>query len=160
MPPAVTVKVLGVEELHFKLTEGVPKPIKRMMFHIRGAALKAAKEGAKPHPVDKGTIALTIKGFANTARIENLSARIWTNAPIAVDVERGRKPGNPPSLAATKRWAKRHGISTHPAVLRKRMKQRGTEGIHFMEKAGDKTRGRLSEFIAEAEAAIKADWNK
>lgn len=156
----VTVKVFGSEELHFKLTEGVPKPVKRMMFHIRGAALKAAKEEAKPHAVDKGTLANSIKGAARTARIENLSARIWTNLPVAVQAEEGRKPGNPPSLAATKRWAKRHGISTHPAMLRKQMKKRGTRGIHFMEKAGDKTRGRLSEFIAEAEAGIKAEWNK
>jgi sRNA-binding carbon storage regulator CsrA len=156
----VTTKVIGLEKLHVKLGEEIPQEYKRMMFHIRGSALKAAKAKAKPHPGDVGSLAASIKG---AARVQQLSARIWTNLPVAVEVEQGRRPESAPGYRALQRWMKRHGVKASPKavkILRSHIKARGTKGVQFMEEAGEETQARLPEFIAAAEAAIKRAWDK
>jgi len=156
----VTTKVIGLEKLSRSIGEDIPQEFKRMMFKIRGHAQKQAKERAKPHVGDVGSLANTIRGATVISR---MTARIWTNLPVAVEAEQGRRPGNPPSSRALQRWMKRHGLAADwrsVRAVRKMIEARGTQGVRFMEGAGEDTRQHLPEFIAEAEAAIKRAWDK
>jgi hypothetical protein len=159
----VVTKVIGLEELHIKLTEGVPLPVKRMMFKVRGHALKRAKEAAKPHSGDTGALANALKASVATSGKIALSARVFTNLPIAREVEEGRRGGSkPPTFRSIQRWAKRHGIDASPKNIRllRRAIARRTEGVHFMESAGEDTLVKLPEWVIDAEREIKAGWDK
>lgn len=155
-----SVTVIGGEKLHVKLDDGIPKPIKRMGFQVRGHMLKWSKIEADP-PGSTHRIANSIKGaFVANEKIA-FKARIWSNNPVAVDVEEGRKGGTLPTIAAVRRWAKRRGLSTHPAILRKlRKAMNRTKGLHFMGKTAKSTQEELPRYIREAEDAIRAEWNK
>lgn len=154
----VSVKVLGLEKLHGKLGDGVPAEFKRFIFKLKGHALKEAKERAKPHSGDVGSVAQSLKGFASVA---TLTARISTGLPIARQVEEGRKGGKPPGPRQLQRWMKRHNIPADwrtVKAMRAAMKSRGTKGVAFMEGAGRDTQEHLPGFIDEAEAGIRKAW--
>jgi len=154
MATSITVTVKGLEELQRKLAD-TPKPLKRMMFRVRGHLLKAAKEGAKPHPGDKGTLANTIKGSVTGTGVA-LTSRTFTSNPIAQDVEKGRS-GSHMGVGQAILFKKRHpGVSL---TVRQLIKLRKTRGVHFMEKAAEDTAAKLPEFIRNTEAQIEREFN-
>lgn len=155
---AMTVTVLGREKLQHKLLDSTPAEFKRFLFRLRGHALKQAKERGKPHPADVGSLANSIKGAAS---VPTMTARVWTNLPIAVQVEQGRRRGNPPGPRQLQRWMKRHNIPADwrtVKAMRASIKSRGTKGVAFMEGAGRDTQEKLPGFIDEAEAGIRKAW--
>lgn len=153
---AFKVVVVGEEKLHKNINDDIPKSVKKLGFEIRGKLLKQAKENAKPRGAT-GRLADSIKGqFVANQKIA-FKARVFSNNPVARDVEEGRK-GSQPSLAAVKRWAKRLGLDTHRSTLRRLQKaMRHSRPLRYMERAAEDTN--IGPLIREAEAAIEREWS-
>lgn len=159
----IQVDVLGLERLRRKLRD-VPEAIRPLMTEAGGFAHGKAREYAKPHPVDKGTLAEQMK-FRLASGAIPLEARIYparSIAGIARTVEEGRRPGKPPPAATIARWAKRHGYPVISAgfQLQREIRRRGTKGVKMFERAAKETEAKLPELMRNVARQIETRWGR
>lgn len=130
----MSVQVQGVEELAARLERaGRFVPVQQLVEEAGRVAQERARTYARPHPVDKGTLA---EGITLDVRsLEAVVAPVRRVAGIARTVEEGRRPGQRPPKATIGRWAQAHGIGTDPWVLATDIARRGTRGLHMFERA-------------------------
>lgn len=154
-----TVKVEGLEKLQGKLGK-VLQAVRPLLEKAAKFATKEAVTRLDERPGATGRLATATKWDLAPGAIP-LHARVFHATPISLDVERGRPVGRPqPPTAAMERWANRAGISVHPFVLARQIKQRGTKGVFFMKKAAEATQKKMSQFVNEAAASIESMWGK
>ena len=152
-----SAELLGEEE-HIRRLTHIPDAVRPFMFHAAGTARKEAKERAKPHPVDLGTLANTVRSEVDRAAIP-LYARAYTDNDVAGQLEEGRRPGGrAPTVRRASRWLFRHGIHANPVQWARQVAEHGTRGVLFMAKARDVTAAKLPEMIREAERQIESKW--
>lgn len=158
MAQPFSTQVKGLEELHRKLDDGIPKAVRRDIFQLRGSALKKAKEEAKPHAGDTGALAESIKASVTLTAAIPFKLRVFTAAPIATEVEEGRK-GTHMTAGQALRFKRRHpGVSL---TVRQLVKLPRTKGVQFMEKTGVASLDTyIPEFVDKAERTTKAEWDK
>lgn len=101
------------------------------------AVLRKARSAATPHPgQDTGEIGQSIKSTL-LGNGTSFYARLYSRDEGAVALNYGRGPGQPmPPLSEIEEWAYRHGIDVkYGWIIAKRISERGTKGIHFIEQA-------------------------
>lgn len=155
------VEVEGVESLVRKL-ERVPTAVRPMLEEAAKFAHGKAKEYAKPHPVDKGTIADKVK-FKIAPGAVPLEAFVFPAKQvmgIALTLEEGRRPGKRPPAATIERWARRHGIAENGWVLAQRIAQRGTKGVKMFERAALDTERELPKIVGKAAEKIEREFGR
>jgi hypothetical protein len=93
-------------------------------------------------------------------RVSNTEVRFWNEAPYAIIIERGRRPGaTPPPVKALIPWVKRKlGVSTAEAkgvayVVARSIGRKGTKGKKVLIRAMSELREALE---AEISAALEA----
>jgi hypothetical protein len=155
-----TAELTGEEEYIRRLTH-VPEAVRPFMFRAAGTMRKEGKERAKPHAVDLGTLANTVRSEVDRAGIP-LYARAYTNNPIAAQVEEGRHPGGrAPTVRRAARWLTRHGVTgVNWAAWARMVGERGTRAVRFMAKAGEVTAAKLPSMIRDAEREIQSKWRR
>ena len=155
----IEVDVRGLRRLSRKLEE-VPGATRDLMERAVKFAHEEARKGARPHSVDKGTLAEGLR-FEIAPGPVPLQARVYPTrriAGIALTVEEGRRPGRRPPVEAIGRWARRHGIATNPWRLAREIGQRGTKGIKFMARAVELTKRKLPELVREVGKEVEGRW--
>ena len=162
------VEVVGLAALQARLQPGrLLQPTSQFIEDLGKAGQRTAQRAAKPHPADKGTLGraihLEISSDRKTARI----APDRSISGIAFTIEEGRKPGRRPPYKAIKQWAIAHGIvpagkgnSAQVKALRETIKDRGTQGVHYMAQAQEATDKALHHGIPRTEKEIKAIWDR
>jgi len=154
-----SVKIEGLEKMQAKLAK-VPQAWKPLLEEAAKFATKEAVTRLDERPGATGKLATATKWKLAPGAIP-LHARVFHATPISLDVERGRPAGRPqPPIAAMERWARRAGISVHPFVLARQIKQRGTKGVFFMKKAREATAKKVPELVKEAAASIEKMWGR
>lgn len=155
--PALNVEIEGLEKLQRKLAR-VPEAIKPLMENAAKFATKEAVDTLSDRPGATGRLSQATKWELAPGAIP-LHARVFHATPISQDVDIGRPAGRPqPPIAAMERWARRAGISVHPFVLAKQIKERGTKGVFFMKRAAEATAKKLPELVNEAVRSIERMW--
>jgi len=155
------VKIIGLEQLTKKLQADhllgppIKKAMQKSMLFVEGEARK----GAKPHAVDTGELARSIKSSLGPEAVP-LSAKVFTNKIYALPAEFGRKPGKMPPVDAIAGWVRRHGIGVPPFVIARAIGRRGTKGIFYMKKAAEAGQKKIPGFFKEAASAIEKIWGK
>lgn len=153
--------------------KGIPRLLERMRElplvsrEIMGEGLRyaqdRAQEFAKPHPVDKGTLAGGMK-FEIAPSAVPLSGRVFTTSNIAPTVEEGRKPGQAPHSDQIRPWVESHrsllGITGTAYAVAREIGRRGTRGVKFMARAVEETNKKLPEIVRTAEQRMLARWNR
>lgn len=76
----------------------------------------------------------------------SLTGRVGPSARYGFWVERGRRPGRQPPIAAIAGWARRHGVS--PFVVARAIGRRGTRPQPFVEPSIARNRQRLEAIFA------------
>ena len=154
-----SVKIEGLEKMQAKLAK-VPQVWKPLLEKAAKFATKEAVTRLDERPGATGRLATATKYDLAPGAIP-LHARVFHATPISLDVEHGRPAGRPqPPTAAMERWARRAGISVHPFVLARQIKERGTKGVFFMKKAAEATKKKVPEFVREAAASIEKMWGR
>jgi hypothetical protein len=156
----MSVEVEGVQRLTRKL-EHVLDPLQpELVVLVRGIEAKA-REFAKPHAVDKGTLGYTVKSeIAPQGRALYELARVYTRSGIAQTVEEGRRPGKPPPVKAIARWAVLHGVSTKAWHLVQDIRQRGTRGVFFMSRAAEWGEREVERTMRNIALEIRRRWGR
>lgn len=165
----VSVHVEGLDKLVVKLAH-VTDPIPHLLQEAGEFARDRVKEYAKPHPVDKGTLAEGIR-FELAGKGVNLQALIkpaYSIWGIAEVVERGRFPGRPPTVDRFKRWALLHRYITPVPYLAegeawkltRYIAHHGTKGVRMFARAADETDKKLPALVADTTARIEKEWRK
>jgi hypothetical protein len=76
----------------------------------------------------------------------DLTGEVGPSVKYGIYVERGRRPGRPPPVAAVAGWARRHGVS--PFLVARAIGRKGTRPAPFLLPAYEKNRGRITELFA------------
>ena len=170
MPKGETfnVQVHGLDVLQAKLdSRRFMGPVRQELIErAADAAHKKAREAAKPHPADKGTlgraIELHFENKGNTARISPPPQV----AGLAFTIEEGRRPGGRPPYRKLKAWMISHniipegkGTSAQVQALRSDIRHHGTKGVHFMQQAAELADHTMKQRIPPTERAIKTKWD-
>jgi len=158
---AITVEIEGLDKLVKKLGH-VTDPMGDLVKEAGEFAKKKVREYAKPHPVDKGTLAagmgmeLTGKGVAMRALISPAHA-IWG---IAQTVEEGRRAGKPPPIKSIERWGVAHGFINKGEgyKLQIEIAAHGTKGVKMFERAAKDTDKALPKMVEESKKRVEAAW--
>jgi len=162
----LTVEAHGLPALHAKLRDGrLFKPTSDFLGDLGRTGQKTAQRASKPHPADKGTL-----GRFVLLDIDKDKARVHmagSIANVAFTIEEGRRPGRRPPYTPIKKWAIAHGIipdakgnSAAVKELREDIKNRGTQGIHFMLQAQETVDKALHTGIPKTEHEIKKIWDR
>jgi hypothetical protein len=158
---ALSVKIEGMDRLlakldgHKLLGGPLKTALQKAALYVEGEARK----GAKPHSVDTGELARSIKSELGPGAIP-LHARVYSDKIYAYPAEFGRKPGKMPPVKAIAAWATRHGITIAPFVLARAIGKHGTKGLFYMKHAAEAGAKKIPTFMAEAAKAIEATWSK
>lgn len=161
------VEVHGLQALQAKLRDGrLLKPTKEFIEDLGKTARKTAQHESLGRGGKKGFgkfIFLDIEQGGNLARV-SVKGSV---AGIANTVEEGRRPGRRPPYTPIKKWAIAAGIvpdakgnSAAVKQLRENIKDRGTEGVHFMRKAQEVTDDALRHGVPKTENEIRKLWDK
>lgn len=154
-----SVEVKGADRLQRKLDEV------RKMRHIATLLHTAAdfieheaEQGTKPHSSDLGKLA---RGDFIRQEVKPLSARVFTNSPIVVEIDQGRQPGRMPPVRALARWAERHGIDRRRGFfIARAIGRRGSKPVHFFKRAAEAGEKRIRQLVGDAARAIESDWRR
>lgn len=74
-----------------------------------------------------------------------LTGRVGPTVGYGIVVERGRRPGKYPPIAAIQGWARRHGIP--PFLVARKIARRGTRPQPFVGPSLDRNRQRINEIF-------------
>ena len=163
------VKVVGLIKLENKLRH-LPSGIRPFFEKVGTFGQARMAKYAKPHPVDKGTLAegveFDIRGEARPLQMETHIGFVGRGfgsrssmANLAETINRGRRPGKPPSFKAIRRWLKSHHYAANPRAIQRVIAQRGTRGVGFLEKAEKDVRKEIPKLIDEVARAIEREWD-
>ena len=163
-----TVDVRGMDTLRQRLNSGhLLRPTRDFVQRAATAAHRTAQRAAKPHPADKGMgrlIVLDIQDGGKTAWVHPVRSNI---SGILLTIEEGRRPGKRPPYKPIKRWMTSHGIiagvrgdSKLVRLMRDRIRNVGTAGVHFMAQAAEVAEKALRDGVPETEREIKAMWER
>jgi hypothetical protein len=93
-----------------------------------------------------------------TSRIEGsgpvLTGRVGPTVRYGLFVERGRRPGRRPPVAALAGWARRHGVN--PFALARAIGRRGTRAQPFVEPSLERNRDQLRRIFERVGARLVA----
>lgn len=136
----VTVEVLGLEGLRRGLS-GAPKVMEREVRGAMEASLLSLEadmraNGARDTGRMTGSVSHRIEGSGVA-----LTGRAGPQVAYAFYVERGRRPGRYPPIAAIAGWARRHGIA--PFLVARAIARRGIRARPFVEPAYRRQRGAI-----------------
>ena len=121
-----------------------------------------ARTRAKPHSGDTGETARSIQielPRPGTPLAQQI-VRVFTLAPQAWALEKGRTSSRMPPSDAISDWLRRHGRDpTLGFVVARAIARKGTQGIHFMERAADAVRkavpGLLNDLARDIEGKFR-----
>jgi hypothetical protein len=82
----------------------------------------------------------------------NITGTVGPSLAYGAFVERGRRPGKYPPIAAISGWAKRHGIS--PFLVARAIARRGTRPQPFVAPSIQRNRGRIVTLFERAGARV------
>lgn len=161
------IEAHGLQALQAKLRDGrLLRPTKEFVEDLGKTARKTAQHESLGRGGKKGFgkfIFLDIEDGGNVARV-SVKGSV---AGIVNTVEEGRKPGRRPPHTPIKKWAIAAGVipdakgnSKLVRALREDIKERGTEGVHFMRKAQEVTDNALRHGVPKTENEIRKLWNK
>lgn len=74
-----------------------------------------------------------------------LTGRVGPTVGYGIVVERGRRPGKYPPIAAIQGWARRHGIP--PFLVARKIARRGTRPQPFVQPSLERNRQRINEIF-------------
>ena len=84
----------------------------------------------------------------------NLVGRVGPSVQYGLYVERGRRPGRRPPVAALRGWARRHGVN--PYAVARAIGRRGTRARPFLVPAYLRNAARIVRLFADAGAGVVA----
>jgi hypothetical protein len=144
---ALTIDVHGADELAARMGKAasgvIPSQTKTAMetslLLIEGDARRGVRR-------DSGRLQNSI-----THRISggggNLTGEVGPSVKYGIYVERGRRPGRPPPVAAVAGWARRHGIN--PFLVARAIGRKGVRAAPFLLPAYEKNKGRITDLFAK-----------
>lgn len=153
----ISYEVKGMAELVGKLQGGSGLIAAPLRTALTRSALLVQGEAQKLVPVDTGNLRRTITHRVDSAPIPTF-AIIGTNAPYAIYVHEGRRPGKMPPVQALLGWARRHGVN--PYVLARAIGRRGIRGRPFLRNALQRMRGQIDGALRTAARQIEANWRR
>jgi hypothetical protein len=119
-----------------------------------------ARRGARPHNVDRGELADSIKSSIDSDPVPGW-ARIATNKLYAVPMEYGRKPGRFPPVDVIEEWAVRHGYGEGKGfIFARAIARKGTRPLRFIRGAMEKLNQKLPQLIRHAEGQLVRTWRR
>lgn len=132
----IDVRIEGLE----KLQAGAAAAPATLLSETRTALLAGSLlvEGTARSLAPKDTGRL---GGSITHQISGLSSRIGPSVAYGLYVERGRRPGKPPPVAAIEPWARRRGAN--PFLVARAIGRRGTKPRPFLVPALTQNTGRI-----------------
>ena len=144
---ALSIEVVGDERLAAGLTKAagsvLPSQTKTVMTASLLLIVGDARRGVKR---DTGRLQNSI-----THRISggggNLTGEVGPSVKYGLYVERGRRPGKPPPVAAVAGWARRHGVS--PFLVARAIGRKGVRPAPFLLPAYEKNRARILDLFAQ-----------
>ena len=121
----ISVKIEGLE----KLQAGAAAAPATLLSETRTALLAGSLlvEGTARSLAPKDTGRL---GGSITHQISGLTSRIGPSVAYGLYVEKGRRPGKPPPVAAVEPWARRRGAN--PFLVARAIGRRGTKPRPFL----------------------------
>lgn len=157
------VEVQGLDKLVGKLGH-VTDPVGTLVKTAAEFAHKKVKEYAKPHPVDKGTLAAGMQ-FELAGQGTSLHARVFPAKAIggiALTVEEGRRGGKPPPIASIERWGVAHDfiVKGQGYQLQQKIRAAGTKGVKMFERAAKETDKALPGMVEATKKKVEQDWGK
>ena len=153
------VRIEGLEELQRKLRDPrtLKDPTNKILFRSRKAGLNAARE-----PLSNAGTGLAHRSISASFSKKTGIVRIFSRMPLAraKSIEEGTRPGKRVPLPRLIRWrmAVNHRLTAEK--LQKRIRERGSEGLYFMENAADTIEQNLPRYIADASREIERQWAK
>jgi hypothetical protein len=139
MPLSIEVK--GADKLAHGLQQAATKTLPTETKGAMERALLLVEADARRNVKrDTGRLQNSITGTI-TGGGGNLTGRVGPSVKYGVYVERGRRPGKAPPLAAVSGWARRHGVS--PYVVARAIGRRGVRAAPFLIPAYEKNRARI-----------------
>jgi len=144
---ALSIEVVGDERLAAGLTKAAGSVLPSQTKTVMTASLLLiegdARRGVKR---DTGRLQNSI-----THRISggggNLTGEVGPSVKYGLYVERGRRPGKPPPVAAVAGWARRHGVS--PFLVARAIGRKGVRPAPFLLPAYEKNRARILDLFAQ-----------
>lgn len=122
-----------------KVTKALEEQVTKAVFDVADQVFSVSQQYA---PVDLGT--LRKSGVVRYG--PGATARISYTAAYAKAQEFGTRPHMPPS-SALEGWAKRHGMPGAGFAIARKIAERGTKGVHFLQKALDEVLPNIADAV-------------
>lgn len=137
----ITIDVQGAEQLAAGLKTAAEKTLpietRQVLTHSLLLVEADARRGVKR---DTGRLQNSIThDISGTGA--NLRGVVGPSVRYGLYVERGRRPGRPPPVAALAGWARRHGVN--PYVVARAIGRRGIRAAPFLMPAYERNRARI-----------------
>lgn len=137
----IGIQVLGADELAAGLQKAagtaLPSETRRAMEYSLLLVEADARRGVRR---DTGRLQNSIT-HAISGQGGTLRGVVGPSVRYGLYVERGRRPGRPPPVAALAGWARRHGVN--PYVVARAIGRRGTRAAPFLLPAYERNRARI-----------------
>ena len=122
-----------------KMTDALTQQVTQAVYDVADQVFAVSQSYA---PVDLGTLRKSgVVSYGPGAQ-----ARISYTAAYAKAQEFGTRPHMPPS-SAIEGWAKRHGMPGAGFAIAKKIAERGTKGVHFLQRAIDEVIPHIADAI-------------
>lgn len=132
----IDVRIEGLEKLQAGVAAGPATLASEVRTALTAGSLLVEGTARSLAPKDTGRL-----GGSITHQISGMTSRIGPSVAYGLFVEKGRRPGKPPPVAAIAPWARRHGVN--PFLVARAIGRRGTKPRPFLVPALTQNTGRI-----------------